>query len=60
MLDRRAQRLALTPSGYELMHRAHDERLSLAAGVFSSLEPEERVLLSRLLDKILGGAGHHD
>ena len=57
--DRRAQRLALTPSGYELMHRAHDERLSMATGVFSSLEPEERVTLSRLLDKILGAAGHH-
>jgi DNA-binding MarR family transcriptional regulator len=58
--DRRAQRLALTPSGYELMHRAHDERLSMATGVFSSLEPEERVTLSRLLDKILSSAGRHD
>jgi DNA-binding MarR family transcriptional regulator len=55
--DRRAQRLALTPSGYELMHRAHDERLAMATGVFSSLEPGERVTLSRLLDKILAGAG---
>jgi len=57
--DRRAQRLTLTPSGYELMHRAHDERLSMATGVFSSLEPAERVTLSRLLDTILGAAGHH-
>jgi hypothetical protein len=33
---------------------------SITLAVSSSLEPEERVLLSRLLDKILGGAGHHD
>jgi DNA-binding MarR family transcriptional regulator len=57
--DRRAQRLELTPSGYELMHRAHDERLSMATGVFSALDPEERVTLSRLLDKILAGAGDY-
>jgi DNA-binding MarR family transcriptional regulator len=52
--DRRAQRLALTHSGYELMHRAHGERIAMAADVFAPLEPEDRATLLRLLDKILG------
>ena len=52
--DRRAQRLALTHLGYELMHRAHDQRIAMAAGVFAPLEPEDLATLSRLLDKILG------
>ena len=51
--DRRAQRLALTRSGHELMHRAHAERISTAVSVFAPLEPADRAALSRLLDKIL-------
>jgi DNA-binding MarR family transcriptional regulator len=51
--DRRAQRLALTDSGRELMHRAHNERIATAAGVFAPLQPEDRAALSRLLNKIL-------
>jgi DNA-binding MarR family transcriptional regulator len=55
--DRRALRLALTGSGYELMHRAHDERMAMAADVLAPLETEDRAVLSRLLDKILGAQG---
>ena len=51
--DRRVQLLALTDSGYEIMHRAHDQRTTMAADVFAPLEPEDLATLSRLLDKIL-------
>jgi DNA-binding MarR family transcriptional regulator len=54
--DRRAQVLALTPAGKRLMHKAHTERMALAARIFEPLDDAEQATLSALLEKIVDGA----
>jgi DNA-binding MarR family transcriptional regulator len=51
--DRRAQVLALTAQGVDLMRRAHGERVSRVEQLFEPLDATERATLAALLDKVL-------
>ena len=51
--DRRSTRVVLTPAGRELAELAGVRTQAVEERVASSLEPEERAELARLLDKVL-------
>ena len=51
--DRRSVLLELTPTGHDVVRAGRRARLGQAAHVFQDLDPNERVMLERLLLKLV-------